>query len=705
MFPALVFVASNVALIWCSARLAAFLCAGAERWRRAVAIAGLFPTLIVLVLLPLGATGHFTASAQLIGSLVVLIATEGLLVVGRRVLTAGPQYPPQRVNHHRHETTARAPRPAGTDAGGTLAVGVALVLCALSWEAVFLRVDAPQPRYDDFTYHAPAVFEWLSRRSFELAPILDYHAYFPFNGELIAAWFLRPYGTDSLYELAGLTWSVVGAVAVYGLSRACGAKSPLALLAVATFISGKGVAVEAQSFAAADVALAAMLLCTTAMLLPPASGRARPKTWIVLGGAFAGVAFGIKVSALPVVALLVLACIWAEHRRGWASVVRAIAVFGIAFLALGGYWYGRTWVLTGNPLYPAALGPFDGPFDQASQDATKLAHWVLSGPGVANRLILVLTRYAYWGGLLVLVPVSGLALAIARLLTDPRDPRRPQKLLIVAVASIALLAFPLLPFSGTPNEPSGWLRVALRFVLLPYALGCISFAASARGPVAITLLVGGLVSAEREGTVFGTLLTPVLVVGAWGLWRRLRPPLSATPKPGRSWRPAASLAGLVAGIGVILATAQPMLQARVDRTALTTSRLGVPLGKAWGWVDALPRGARVAAYGSFSDHVLGLYGRRLQHDPAAVSESGRLLPPQLHELWARTRTGGWWASDPADPNLGSLVDNLRAAGVQYVLLLRRKGTGWPIQRAALATSHGPRRLRASRRAELWKIPE
>jgi hypothetical protein len=586
-------------------------------------------------------------------------------------------------------------------------MGVALALAAWTFEAVFLRLKLPPIRYDDFTYHAPAVFEWLSRGSFERAAILDYHAYFPFNGELLALWYLLPFGSDGLYELAGLTWAGLGSLAVYGIARGCSADRPAALLAATAFLGGRGVLLEARSFTSGDLAVAALLLSSVAMVLPGRGGRPLPAARLVLAGAFAGVAWGAKITALPVVVVVAASvAFWGGPRTG-KGVAQRLALLLAPVALLGGFWYVRTWVATGNPFYPGAVGPFSGPFDAASQKATTLLHWVRDGGSTLRRVAVVLARYGHWGGLLGLVPALGVCLA-ARELWKARALWRSQGAgpslevkrwaLLLGVLVVVLLVFPVTPFSGTPNNPNGTLRVALRFVILPYALGCALLGAFARGPILFSVFVALTFSVAREGTVIDVFATPPLVLAAWAAIRAAAPRWRRLPVAGP-----VVIAGSAALLATLLGVLSPRLQSRVDRMAFGVRSGGVPLGEAWRWVDDLPPGARIAAYGHLRNHVYGLYGRRLQHRPVALFADGTPQPRDLHEHWARVRTRGWWARPAQEPDLTNLSENLGRTGVDYLLFVRPPGGEWPPQKAALATSPEARRVQRSPTSELWRV--
>lgn len=694
-----VFVLANTALVWTSLRLARQACGTSEPWRQAIAAAALFPTLVTTVLLPLGAFGWLNRGAQLAGSLLVLAATE-LAVLGFRKREGAP------VARGHEEPLATMDEGEGGQSG-TLRMGVALAFAAWTFEAVFLRPKLPPIRYDDFTYHAPAVFEWLSRASFERAAILDYHSYFPFNGELLALWYLLPFGRDGLYEFAGLTWAGLGSVAVYGIARGASADRPAALLAATAFLGGRGILLEARSFASGDLALAALLLSSVGMVIPGRGSAEVPPGRLLLAGAFGGVAWGAKITALPVLAVIAASVAFGGGERTRGAVAKRLAFLGAPALLLGAFWYARTWLVTGSPFYPAAVGPFWGPFDATSQKATTLIHWIGAGGGSLRRLALVVVRYGHWGGLLGLVPAIGVLMAGRSLCrarsawgsrTSASSLEVRRWVLLLGVAFVVLVVFPFTPFSGTPNNPSGTLRVALRFVILPYAVGCALLASFARGPLTFAVFGALLLSAAREGTFVDVFVTPPLALAGWAALRTWAPRLPRLRTSGPL-----VLAASVALLATVGGALEPRLQSRVDRMVFGVRSGGVPLGEAWRWIDALPPGAEIAAYGHLRNHVYGIYGRRLQHRPVALFADGTRQPKDLHEHWAHARTHGWWARPAREPDVTNFSRNVEQAGVDYLLFVRAPGGDWPAQKRVLASAPGASRVQRSQTAELWRV--
>lgn len=74
--------------------------------------------------------------------------------------------------------------------------------------------------------------------------------------------------------------------------------------------------------------------------------------------AFLGMAVGVKYSALTqfIVILIISSYLVFKNRRKHSKILRNFLVTGGLFLILGGYWYIKNLMTTGNPIYPFLFG-------------------------------------------------------------------------------------------------------------------------------------------------------------------------------------------------------------------------------------------------------------------------------------------------------------------------------------------------------------
>lgn len=92
--------------------------------------------------------------------------------------------------------------------------------------------------------------------------------------------------------------------------------------------------------------------------------RSRDTGLLALAGVLCGVMMGTKMQGIPQfgVMLIAVAILALRGMQGPVGALRAVLIF--AFLAgiLASPWYIKTWVLTGNPVYPFAYSVFGGKY-------------------------------------------------------------------------------------------------------------------------------------------------------------------------------------------------------------------------------------------------------------------------------------------------------------------------------------------------------
>ncbi len=235
--------------------------------------------------------------------------------------------------------------------------------------------------WDDTAYHLP-----MART------IVDHHA-------LVANEWLRfPYFPAFMHLLfaAGLlvdvwlaqwlaTWPVVLALlGLMGAARWLCRHAGWGVLAWALYLRTPALE-HSLGFAYVDAALA--LFCMAAVLAvaqwaqPAATGA---RTWLWLGGACAGIAGGIKFHGLVVAAalggvvLIRSLCLAAPDRA--KALRRDLLAYALPCAALAGFWYLRSYWLTGDPIHPAGGSVFGYYLwtaqDMALQVAEQASHGV-----------------------------------------------------------------------------------------------------------------------------------------------------------------------------------------------------------------------------------------------------------------------------------------------------------------------------------------
>jgi hypothetical protein len=473
------------------------------------------------------------------------------------------------------------------------------------------------------------------------------------------------------------------------LTRRLGGSVVAACLAAA-LVSCSGVPLlNLAGFAGADLIGAAAALAGLALAGPRAAELA-------FAGLAIGFAIGCRVSYATVLPCLMIGFLASTRREGeGVHPARGLAILAGAATLAAVYWYAQNAVLTGNPLYPAALGPFAGPLDAAAQARTSLASWIAHRPLDAGQWVRILARIVAWPLPCFLLALAGGATAVLRCATEGRDPRHRRLLpLLLLVAAVQVAQFPFLPFSGTYNRPTAGLEgIATRYLLLPFALGVACFAGLTERGFVRPAIANALAAAALLATVWPMILihgSLALMVGAAGgaaigigLARR-----QGSGRPIGRWAAGATAALLLAGLACL-----PAKQRRTGEDLFSIGTGVLPIGAAFKALESLPPGSRLALFmaePSDYNHYYPLFGRRLQHVPVPVERDGLAQSP-LH----RRGRQGWWSEwerrdDPIAPDV--LRRNLAAAGVDHVLVTRWTLGEWPAQRAALEAIPEARRL-------------
>lgn len=547
-------------------------------------------------------------------------------------------------------------------------------------------LEGPSFVFDDLTYHAAVPLHWAKTGGFGYSE-LTYQSYYPFGAELPALW---------AYLLSGGLGPTGVGVVLAGLLAVLGSLALLERLEVPTaaglawgaaFLMSPEVFVHTASFSANDVVVAAWMVVGLAFAAGPPTRRNALWTGLALGAAL-----GTKVSVAPGVLLVGLWWLARARRDPWLPV---LVVLGS--LPLGAWWYLHNLVMTGNPLFPAAMGPFDGPLDRDAQRHTTLLRFMLAdGADPAFWRALYLNRFDWpvWFGTLSL---AGYGAGLVR------GRERKAAWLAVAVGLLVLALFPLQPYSGTINRPFGGLHKMVRYTTFSTLLGIVLFAASWReGWLRKALVLGGclawavFVSGRRDrldGLDLG--MAGLGVVAAWAVLWMPRLPQRARLLP-------LALAGLV------------LLDTGVQRKSdlawdhlVGFAKTGDRHREAWEALDALPptRVAWISDLPSSHTFAAPLYGSRQQHELVPVDRQGRLLEVPLHARW---EPGGSWWDDfgEQDYDEEAVLDALLAGPAQTLVLSRcqRSPRGpWPAPHAALLARAEGARLLESRCAEVWDL--
>ena len=235
-----------------------------------------------------------------------------------------------------------------------------LVFLMLTLGATALAALAPVTDGDALCYHLQVPKVFLVRQAVYFDPDLHETVY-PLVTELLYAIgleFRGPVACRCLQWVLGLVFAAgVAALARPSLGRRAWWAAALAVLVPAI---SNGMAAPLNDVSLAAFGVAAFLAWTRCFDRP-----SRAST--VVAGAFTGLAIGVKYPALVLAALLTAATLlrpvldpaWRSRRGAIRTLMMAAGFLGTAVL-LGGAWYLRAYVYTGNPVFPFFKSWFGG---------------------------------------------------------------------------------------------------------------------------------------------------------------------------------------------------------------------------------------------------------------------------------------------------------------------------------------------------------
>ncbi len=205
-------------------------------------------------------------------------------------------------------------------------------------------VLSPEIAFDPISFHFVLAREYAARHQLAVVSRLPY-SFFPQNVEVL---YTLGFLLDGQIAAKVITWAFfpLAAMSVVLIGArwfsAAGGLIGAALFAATPFISWTG------SVAKNDLALALYLLLAVYGVVRWTETKSFG--WLAAGVMFLAFAFGVKHVAVLGAAPLALLALWNWRRA--PITLRQTAALAAIFVCCGLYWHARTFVLTGNPLYP-----------------------------------------------------------------------------------------------------------------------------------------------------------------------------------------------------------------------------------------------------------------------------------------------------------------------------------------------------------------
>lgn len=231
---------------------------------------------------------------------------------------------------------------------------IAVIVLALM-AAIFLRTVCPPVDGDALSYHLAAAKRFLQAGRFVFLPSVT-HSNWPLGIELLYA-ALQAVDSSAPVAIVQFLLGCVTLGAVWLLARQIGGRFAAAV-AVVLLLLDNGIWQE-MTMAYVDLgttAFATLAVYSFARALRVADGSPPCLTSAAI---FTGLAATTKLNGMWVIVALTIVVLTTggdDFRRRAARAAR----FGVIAAVVVSPWFIRTWVLTGNPLYPAFFGVFGG---------------------------------------------------------------------------------------------------------------------------------------------------------------------------------------------------------------------------------------------------------------------------------------------------------------------------------------------------------
>ncbi len=315
------------------------------------------------------------------------------------------------------------------------------------WGASWLIALAPPTRYDELTYHVAGPSYYLRQGGIVPYPEGSNNPWLHY--------------VEMLYSL-GLELVGEASPRLFHLSMAL-ASSGLVFLLGRKLINGRAGLVAAMLFFSLPVvayegATAYIDLFVTAYTTAAAYAlvswylEGGENRWLVVFGVFAGLAIGMKLTAAPVVAVMLLAILGVGLIGHPRPRLKMFALVSGIVLLLSAPWFIRDWLWTGDPFFPYGQWLWVKIFPSLSPSVVVPSPSVGSLGETALRLLrypldLVFDSRRYYheapGGMVVALPI----LAVPVFLFSERLSKTTRKILAVALG-MSVLAVGLMFFAN-----------------------------------------------------------------------------------------------------------------------------------------------------------------------------------------------------------------------------------------------------------------
>jgi hypothetical protein len=382
------------------------------------------------------------------------------------------------------------------------------------------KLLSPPSSGDALAYHLPMAAQWLQQPSIFAHDVRAW--FYPGNAELILTFLMLPYHADLFAPIADSIYLIVIALVTVRLVSFFGLKIRTALL-TGVLLTTSPLFVRTIGEFGNDLFLVMIFLLGLyfSLRVIDATEKTIP---ILLAASCIGIVIGTKYVGIPYAALLFLFILMTWNSLLRDQAFRLAPLAAVLILVLGGSYFLRNLILTGNPLYPLAFG-----LGQLSFPEGDMSHLVATSTGISRAELINSSLLSKWqssdailnlliGSLRLVWPIlmatAALLVLIIRRGKSLREfSSREIGLILVCLGTFAVfLATPLSAenIPGTLNQIRS--SASLRFGMISMAFLLILGASLSPQTIALDRWLAIIALASGYSVLIGIGLLPFVVV-------------------------------------------------------------------------------------------------------------------------------------------------------------------------------------------------
>ena len=290
---------------------------------------------------------------------------------------------------------------------------------------VFVRALCPPTEGDALSYHLVAPQRFLDAGRFVYIPTITYTNW-PLGMEMLFGWLMALSPVSPTAIVSFLLGIIILALVFSFARRRGGIFAGMVTLCLLLLLNDLW---REMTTAMVDVGLTAFATGAILALQRAMQEDGQRRSWERLAACFAGLAATMKLTGLWVVLAVIVAYAWTLRQRRDAAIAARLATFALTAAILAAPWYFKTWILTGNPVYPMLYGVFGGrEWTAEGWGRFQLAHLVFNAPPGGDPTSATLWRVHYL--------IAGVGLTLATVLFVAA--RRSRYVTIFGTAAIFL---------------------------------------------------------------------------------------------------------------------------------------------------------------------------------------------------------------------------------------------------------------------------